>query len=226
MKKSCAMKKQRESEKIAILEDLIRHEKCNEVMVELEKANIILRKKVEMNEKCITNTNNIGRDMNTNNGIINNITLVAYGSEDMSKLDKNELLKILKQGYNSTLKLTEVVHFNPKYPEYHNIYITNMKDKYAMIYDGENWTLTMKDELINRIYDDKKNYIEDNLEEFVESLTVSQRRALERWTNTDDQDKKIREIKDRIKLLLYNYKQIPIATQNKIGNSNIKVLCM
>jgi hypothetical protein len=38
-----------------------------------------------------------------------------------------------------------------------------MKDKYAMMHDGTNWTLTTKEDLINKIYDDKKNYIEENL---------------------------------------------------------------
>ena len=57
------------------------------------------------------------------------------------------MLNVLKNGYYSTLKLTEAVHFNAKYPEFHNIYITNMKDKYAMMYDGVNWALTMKEDL-------------------------------------------------------------------------------
>lgn len=64
-----------------------------------------------------------------------------------------------------------------------------------MMYDGENWGLTMKEELIDKIYDDKKNYIEENLEKFLDSLTVSQKNALNRWLNTDDGDKKIKSIK-------------------------------
>jgi hypothetical protein len=57
---------------------------------------------------------------------------------------------------NLQLNLTETLHFNPKYPEYHNIYISNMQDKYAMTYDGKDWNLTIKEDLINKIYDDKK----------------------------------------------------------------------
>ena len=33
------------------------------------------------------------------------------------------------------------------------------------MFDGENWNLMMKDELINKIYDDKKNYIEENIDD-------------------------------------------------------------
>jgi hypothetical protein len=73
------------------------------------------------------------------------------------------MLKILQTGFNSTVKLTEALHFNPNFPEYHNIYIPNMKDKYAMMHDGEKWSLVTKDDLISKIYEDKKNYIEENL---------------------------------------------------------------
>jgi hypothetical protein len=31
-----------------------------------------------------------------------------------------------------------------------------MQDKYAMTYDGKDWNLTIKEDLINKIYDDKK----------------------------------------------------------------------
>jgi hypothetical protein len=134
----------------------------------------------------------------------------------MSKIDGGEMLKVLRKGYDSSLRLTETIHFNPKYPEYHNIYITNMKDKYAMMYDGKSWGLTIKEDLINRIYDDKRHYIEENMDDFIDSLSNSQKRSLDRWANTDDEDKKIKMIKERIKLLLYNSRNVPINTQKSI----------
>jgi len=124
------------------------------------------------------------------------------------------MVKILQKGYNSTISLTEAIHFNPKYPEFHNIYITNMKDKYAMMYDGKNWNLTIKDDLINKIYDDKKNYIEENLDDFLDSLSISRKKALTRWLETSDDDEIIIKIKNEIKLLLYNKRGI--AEQKKV----------
>jgi hypothetical protein len=167
-----------------------------------------------------SNNNNIN---NTNNGTVinNHFTLVGYGKEDLSKLDKKEMLKILQNGYNSTIRLTQAVHFNPKYPEYHNIYISNMKNKYAMMYDGATWGLTIKDDLIDRIYDDKKNYIEENLEDFIDSLSESRKKALERWLATNDDDIKIKNIKEQIKLLLYNNRKLAMDVQLK-DNTQIK----
>ena len=82
-----------------------------------------------------------------------------------------------------------------------------MKDKYAMMFDGNDWTLTTKDVLINQIYEDKKNYIEENIDAFLDSLTASRKNSLERWLETDENDEKIKNIKEHIKLLLYNKKK-------------------
>jgi hypothetical protein len=213
MKHNCKVKKQEEKEKVEIYRQLL----------ELKDENSKLKEKVKLMKKENDNvniTNNINMT-NINNGIIANITLVGYGKEDISKLDKDDMLKVLRNGYYSTIKLTEALHFNPKFPEYHNIYISNIKDKYAMMYDGTNWTLTMKDDLVNKIYNDKKDYIEENLDEFLQSLTLSRKKALERWLETNDEDHKIKEIKNQIRLLLYNQRKIPITTQNLVKNDSI-----
>ncbi len=145
---------------------------------------------------------------------------MGHGQEDMTKIDNGEILNALKKGYYSTLTLTEAVHFNPKYPEYQNVYISNIKDKYAMYYDGKSWTLTMKEELIDKIYEDKKSYIEENLDDFVNSLTDSRKNALDRWLNTDEEDDKIKEIKGKIRLLLYNKRELPIENYEIIKKDN------
>ena len=178
-------------------------------VIKLEKPGAMLTKIDNTHNYCTTNINN-GTVNNgiVNNGTVNNIILVGYGKEDLSKLNNADILKALQGGFYSTLKLTEAVHFNPKHPEYHNIYISNMKDKYAMMFDGNIWMLTTKEDLINQIYEDKKNYIEENLEEFIESLSESRKKALDRWLDTDDDDAKIKEIKNNIKLLLYNSRKL------------------
>ena len=149
------------------------------------KREVVSLKKITRVTKNITN-NDTNNNNNINNGIVAHINLIGYGKEDLSKIDKNEIIKAIQQGFNSTIKLTETLHFNPKHPEYHNIYITNMKDKYAIMYDGKDWNLTMKYDLINKIYDDKKNYIEENIDEFVDSLSVSRKKSLERWLVMED----------------------------------------
>jgi hypothetical protein len=218
----CKEKKKNDEEKDEIYEKLKKMEEQMKNMAKeykaIKKENKELSRRIENVERpaAVVGDNN---NVNINNGTVNNtnnIILVGYGKEDLSKIDKKEILKAMQSGYDSPLKLTETLHFNPKHPEYQNIYITNVKDKYAMMFDGKDWNLTMKDDLINRIYDDKKNYIEENIDEFVDSLTSSRKQALDRWLDTSDDDERILKIKNDIRLLLYNKRNLVLADGNEI----------
>lgn len=228
MNHTCKIKKSEDLKRDAIYERLIElEEKTKEIDVlkkktqNVEKENKILKKKVVSLEKNTHKVSNITNNntQNINNGIVAHINLIGYGKEDLSKIDKKEILKSIQFGYDSTIKLTETMHFNPKHPEYHNVYITNVKDKYAMMFDGKDWNLTMKDDLINKIYDDKKNYIEENLDEFIDTLSASRKKALERWLATDDDDDRINKVKNEIKLLLYNKRNLIVDKQDDIIES-------
>jgi hypothetical protein len=219
MKYNCKTKKKEDIKKNGILERLIILENENKHLK--EKVRNLECNKNTSSSKNINNTINVEGDLNINNGIINNISLVGYGRDDLAKIDKADILRAIKDGYGSVVSLSKTVHFNPKYPEYQNIYISNMKDIYAMMFDGNKWTLTTKADLVEKIYQDKKDYIEENLEEFVASLLPSRKRALERWLDTDEEDDKIRKIKNDIKILLYNEKQLGIDSR-ELYESKIK----
>ena len=57
------------------------------------------------------------------------------------------------------------VHFNKNLPEYSNIFITNMRDSTAYIFDGHKFIVTSKDEIINELFNNHKENIEDFMEE-------------------------------------------------------------
>src|SRR5579872_5992498 len=146
----CVAKKDEQQNEI-----LQKLEQMQEKQNKLEKDNEELKKQVEKltnekkevhvnnnnnNTKVINNSKNIN---NVNKGVVinNNVTLVGYGDEDLDILSRHDIIKSLLHGRNAATKLTEVIHFNPQYPQFHNIYISNMKDKYAMKYDGEKWNM-------------------------------------------------------------------------------------
>ena len=208
MKHSCKIKKHEDNKKNQIFERLIKLEEENKELMKYKDEINELKRKIKKIKHKNNVTNNKIYNSTVNNGTINNIVLIGYGKEDISKINKLEILNSFRKGFYSTIYLTETIHFNPRHPEYHNVYISNIKDKYAMLYDGHEWTLTRKTELIDRLYETKKNYIEDNMEEFIDTLTKSQVKALERWLNTEDEHNKIKEVKDKIKLLLYNKRNI------------------
>jgi hypothetical protein len=220
MKKNCKEIKRQE---------LIRHEIFIKLKNEqlLNEENKELRKKIKSmeNEKlkgklnklthdiCIKNSHYTTNSHNTTHNTINNVVLIGYGKEDFAKISDKKIKQIFNKGYMSCVGLTDEIHFNPKYPEYHNVYISSMKDKYAMMYNGTEWKLVGKNELVDSIYDDKKDFIEENIRDFCESLTGSKKTAIFNWLKMDDDDDKIKEIKEEIKLLLYNKKHIPITTK-------------
>ena len=237
MRLSCDVKKEEDTKRDEIYERLLELEKKNDLLMKktenVEKENRKLKKKVvslEKNTSKVTNNTMNNNTKNINNGIVAHINLIGYGKEDMSKIDKKDIIKAIQSGFNSTIRLTETLHFNPKHPEYHNVYITNAKDKYAMMFDGKDWNLTMKNELINKIYDDKKNYIEENFDEFIDSLSLSRKKALERWLKTDNDDERINKIKNEIKLLLYNKRNLITDKQeeksvgSKRSNNMVKII--
>ena len=202
MREYCKIKANDDRNKDAILQRLL----------QLENDNLKLQNKV--NELSADKSINIGTvNGPVNNGTINNnimVNVVPFGKEDLSKIDKNDLLQVFRSGFNSALRLTETTHFNPKYPEYHNVYISNMKNKYAMTYDGDDWALVMKDELIDRMYDNKRDYIEENMDEFLNSLLPSQINALHRWLNVDDDHQYVQKVKNEMKLMLYNKRKMAL----------------
>jgi hypothetical protein len=228
---TCKIKKYDTEQKNIIFHKLIQLEeenkKIKKVTVILQKkqkntesANKQLKQEVKSLKKSIKTVKNADISYNniTNNGIINNIILVGYGNEDMKKIDKKEILKALHNGFFSSVSLTKSVHFNPKYPEYHNVFISNIKNRYAMMYIDEKWILTTKEDLINQIYEDKKYFIEENFDEFVDSLPLSRKKALHKWLEIDDADQKVKDIKEQLKLLLYNCRNI-IDDNSKIATT-------
>jgi ABC-type antimicrobial peptide transport system permease subunit len=111
-----------------------------------KKSEIIeLKEEIKELKEMITNIGNsnnkqINKTTNNNNGTINNnnnnINIkVSLGNENIDDLSKKDQLKILNSGYMSLIKIIELLNLNPDLPQYNNILVTNLKDKFCKIYD-------------------------------------------------------------------------------------------
>ena len=60
--------------------------------------------------------------------------------------------------------------------------------------------------------------------DFIDNLSDSKQRALERWLDTKENDPKIKRIKEEIKLMLYNKKGIPMDTRRIKEQDNENIL--
>lgn len=74
-----------------------------------------------------------------------------------------------------------------------------------------------KENAINDVYEKKREFVEEYIEDHGELITEQRLRAINRWLETDENHRKIKEIKDDIKLVLYNNKDIVLETKNKIN---------
>ena len=142
----------------------------------------------------------VNGSFNTTN-IQNNITLLPYRETDVSHLTDDDYKKCIKKVNHCVKTLIEKIHFNPLKPENMNIYISNMKDKYLMIYDGANWNLANKKDEINRLYEDKEMLLEEWLDTNPDAELKD--KFLRYLKNKDIQDCFLK-FKEDIQLMLYN----------------------
>jgi len=166
-----------------------------------------LEKKLETQHKQIEKLagkleiHGVNGSFNTTTNIQNNITLLPYRQTDVSHLTDDDYKRCIKKVNHCVKTLIEKIHFNPEKPENMNIYISNMKDKYLMIYDGANWNLANKKDEINRLYEDKEMLLEEWLDT---NPDAELKDKFLRYLKNKDIEDCLLQFKEDIKLMLYN----------------------
>jgi hypothetical protein len=159
-----------------------------------------------------SNVNSHNNSNNNNNNTINNqqnILLAGYKNEDLDRIDKSEILAVMKRGFQAPVELTRTIHFNPKYPEFHNIFIPKINEKYGMVFTNNKWRLIDKNDLIDDIYENKRDFIIQNFDNFVNQLDEFKKKSLKRWLNKDENDdESIINTKNDIKMLLFDNRHL------------------
>ena len=124
----------------------------------------------KINKQLINNnSNNTTNNGTINNGTVINNTYVKFGNEQLaSLLTHKDMLKIINKQCLCIEESIKTVHFNKSLPEYNNIFITNMKDTIAYIFDGSRFILTSKDTVINDLY----NTHLENIEQFLDEAEI------------------------------------------------------
>ena len=156
LKKSC--KKYNDNQKIMEIE--------NKYKIELE----IQKKETDFYKNEIENLQKrIGELIDKNRTTIINIdkqiNLNSYGSEDMSHITENFKDQMLKIPFVAIPKMIEEVHFSDKKPENKNIKLTNKKENYVKVYQGDKWIFKDRKATIKQLMDDKYTIIDNHYEE-------------------------------------------------------------
>ena len=142
--------------------------------------------------------------------IQNNIKLLAYNKTDISDLTEKDFIRCFNHNNMCVPHLLKRIHFNRKKPENHNVFLSNLKSGYIMLYDGKQWNTYNRDEVIDDMFDEKHDILEQKYEEWIDVgkdypiIYYKFRRYLEKMNN----DVVIKKIKDEMKLVLYNNRNI------------------
>ena len=206
------------------LKELVKlmNEKLTNITKEVENSKKEIEKKDKMIQKLstklqITNYNNT-------NCIVNNIQLLNYGDTDISHLTKIDYEKALNQVNNAIPNIVKKIHFNPNKPENMNVYIPNIKDKYILIFDGNEWQLKNRSKELNNLIDDKyrllKEWYDENIQEDEDTFEFI-KNNFELFDENIENEEKRNEIKDEIIMFMYNKRNLIIKNSQ---DKNIKLI--
>jgi len=217
---SCKIKKQDIEEKEQILNKLL--EQNNKLESTIEELN----KRIDKleNDKKSNHTQNNKNIKHQNNGTINNtINIIQFGKEDLSKIENKEFFDALTQmGYKIPAKMVENIHINDKYPEYKNIYISDINRGKAMVHDGKKWNLERYEKISDKLLDKVLNFMEERYKELKDDKNITEKRKLNMenklkilqiMKDYEEEEEKDRheylrsQCKDKMKMDLYNNRE-------------------
>jgi hypothetical protein len=204
-----------------IHEETKKEELFDKLVKELEEKDKLLKKQNKelhrkdktINKLTINNTTN----NNYNTTINNNYTLNAFGKEDLSYIKDSDYLKLFESSHEAVLNLVKLIHFNKKQPHNANVYISNRKDNYVMVYNGTKWNVSMKNDTIDDIYDTKFNILDDKFDEIEDKIPEKSKKKFDRFLENSKSTCLQPKIKKRIKLELYNSKDLPMNNHKTVN---------
>ncbi len=177
--------------KIEQLENMNKELQFTQRIKQLEKKNKELQESLE---KALNITTNI----------------VDFGKEDYSFIDEKTTRKILNCGCKALNELISMVHFNKDKPEYHNIFISNWRDKsYVSFFRNNKWQLGSKEQVLNELKDKGIDFLQSKFEELEELdeddpknefIISKMRRFLHKYNKGNE----IPDLDNDLMLILYN----------------------
>ncbi len=182
-------------------------------------------------------TKNINSNNTINNNTVNNIIipsnkLVNFGKEDLSKIDYITILKTIFNPFIGGVKLYEellkLIHFNPKFPEYQNIYMSDRNREKYMAYEDSDWKLsessynTIMEQInsLKELNEDKFDEILEQEKHIYKNAASKLYRDINKYFTEDENGKRNTEfmkiVDTKLKTTLYNNSDIPKNNFKKI----------
>jgi hypothetical protein len=161
---------------------------------------------------------------NNNPNIINNYTnyntiVIKFDVNQLStRIPDEEKLKCFRDKTYQAPPIEDflkTIHFNPEYPEYHNIFKSDMNREWISIFDGDKVVKqpdTFVDDIIEKIENEIEYLIENN------SDYKSYYKGLKTHFNMMKKDEEYKQsLVKGVKLLIHNNKDVPKNTLRLMG---------
>jgi hypothetical protein len=167
----------------------------------------ILYDTIKKLEEKVNNLENKQITVNNNSNNTNNIyiNINSYKNTDYT-LIKDDIDDCIENGEINIGKLMEKVHFNDKFPQNRNVYISNSKTRRVMKYDGKKFIEDgMGNTGLEKVFNEKLADIEEH-QELTDDIKLA---AEESWMQYNDKDTiQRKEVLEAIYKPLYNKRDI------------------
>ncbi len=227
LKSRCKVKnnidKQKEDILIKLLEEQNKQtqiiSKLQDRIQELEEGKIqstVIKNADSINEGTINNNTTNSNTTTNINGNTFNIQILPFEQPDLSYLTENDYKAIIKRGFKSITEFVTRVHFDEKHPQNHSIYISNNRDDRIKYYDGKQWNDGNRKQMIDQMYVDNKSILETKFDELGDKMPERHTKKFDKFINDQQDDEVSDNVKNEMKILLYNKKHIPEGTKEKL----------
>jgi uncharacterized C2H2 Zn-finger protein len=171
-------------------------------------------KMINNTDKSMNNSNNTNtQTINSNNTQNNIVNINVFGKEDVSHITNDMYKQIFRRCKNSVPAYIKIKHFSSKKPENSNIYISDIKGHYAIMYSGEQWAIEDKQELLQNLYDINCDQLMNKYEDLKDELDEITVRKYNRFVETMDELETMTNAKEEIKKILYNEKDKSVTNR-------------
>jgi Zn-finger nucleic acid-binding protein len=170
----------------------------------------------------IDNSNRINNShviQNSNNKLLNqqfNITVNAYGQEDLSHISQKDWMRIIKKKLDAIPELTKKIYIDEETNR--NIYIKSFKDGYGLKFNGSRWIPVSMDKLVTELLETNT----DRLYDYIESDDNIANSALHKFASdiieklAEEKSTLAKRNKMDIKELLVENSHVVLETSGKI----------
>ena len=103
----------------------------------------------KLNSNCKIEKGNINAEQ------INIYNVILFGQDGYKSITSDVLQKLMNSKQSVYETLVQSVNFDPKNPQHHNVYCSDLKSGFGHIYEKNGWVTKCIDEVLDRLVDSK-----------------------------------------------------------------------